>query len=429
MFHENFGDGGLNGCNGLIAVSPPAPVDGYARKYILDGGMLLHHLLQLLEHPQSHRAISFGVIRVLARLSRQSLRLVGVRILQGFEPVDFIAQLRLFKYQRITGRRRFHVRSIGCFSPDVAETVDAAVVILYLRDHPCLVLKELPAPRIVGLLGRIAENGDLETLRVAGVELVALADDPPFPLFKVAWSPRRINVMQSHKPLLDVRPCAHLGRTAHQEADVAAIDRFEQFILGGRRAVIVDERDFVRRHAALGQLLLDVVVNGVSVRAGDTHDVSDRYRFSIGANVDVVFGVVVVDGILGNVAVLFAPRHPYIARGRVVQLPGRFFERFGLRRRGPHESAAGGVVQRAQPFFLDDEKWKFLEVLQGVQGAAPRRDLVAFRVAHVYALLGRCHAAAARQRNRQITKYELCAFVRMPFVVKIHHPVDGQIDF
>ena len=47
---------------------------------------------------------------------------------------------------------------------------------------------------------------------------IALSDDTPCPLLQVAGTPGSVQIMQSDKPVLHIRACAHFCRAAHEDA-------------------------------------------------------------------------------------------------------------------------------------------------------------------------------------------------------------------
>ena len=79
------------------------------------------------------------------------------------------------------------------------------------------------------------------------VDLVALADDPAFALFHVAWTPRYVYVVRGGSPVLDVDTNADLLGRADQHSDFSAANLVEQVFSRRRRLVVVDKRDLVIR--------------------------------------------------------------------------------------------------------------------------------------------------------------------------------------
>ena len=65
-------------------------------------------------------------------------------------------------------------------------------------------LQQLPAARVVGLLGCIAPDEHLEAVRIARVEHITLANDAAFALLKVGWPPWCVNMVQSYQTFLHV---------------------------------------------------------------------------------------------------------------------------------------------------------------------------------------------------------------------------------
>ena len=89
---------------------------------------------------------------------------------------------------------------------------------------------------------------------------VALTDDASGSLFKVARSPRCIQVMQGNQPILAIRACAHFRRAAKQNPYIAGAHFAEKLLLFGFGVSFVDERNLLARNAHIDQLLADIVV-------------------------------------------------------------------------------------------------------------------------------------------------------------------------
>ena len=136
--------------------------------------------------------------------------LVSVRCLQALQADHFIAQLGFFQNHRVAGSGGLHVSRVGSLAINIFDLVDCSIEVAQLFDAARFVFKDLPAAGVVGLLGCVAADENLKSIRVAFVQFIATANRPALSLLKVARPPRCINVMQGNKALLYVRSGAHL---------------------------------------------------------------------------------------------------------------------------------------------------------------------------------------------------------------------------
>jgi hypothetical protein len=120
-------------------------------------------------------------------------------------------------------------------------------------DELRLALQRLPHVGVERPLGDVADDLDV------GVE-VALAHDPAVALLDVGGPPRRVEVVQRDRALLNVRADAHLLARADQHADPAVAGRGEHLRLLRVVLRLVDVPDRRRVHPAGDELGLERVV-------------------------------------------------------------------------------------------------------------------------------------------------------------------------
>ena len=111
--------------------------------------------------------------------------LPGVRSLKAGQLADFGPEFEFLQDQRIAGGGRLHFGRAGRRPCNVLHFPAFHRAGAYLLDKPGLALDGLPHPGIVGLLGRVAVDADLEVFGIGVAQLVALPDDPAFALLQV----------------------------------------------------------------------------------------------------------------------------------------------------------------------------------------------------------------------------------------------------
>src|SRR5690606_7798975 len=105
------------------------------------------------------------------------------------------------------------------------------IALANLLDEPRLGLDPLPLACIESVLGGIAEDLDLETVRILCIQLVALTDAAAVTLLKVRRPPWCVQVVESNETVLHVGARPHLGRRTEQEPDPTRTDFPKQFLL------------------------------------------------------------------------------------------------------------------------------------------------------------------------------------------------------
>ena len=91
--------------------------------------------------------------------------------------------------------------------------------------------------------------------------LIALTLDAAFSLCEIAGPPRAIQIVKCDQTILYVGSRAHLGCAAHQDAHLTAAYLCEQFPLFDLRIGIVDERDLLRGHTGVNELLTHILID------------------------------------------------------------------------------------------------------------------------------------------------------------------------
>ena len=109
-----------------------------------------------------------------------------------------------------------------------------------LRNEFLFVLHRLPQVGIESSLGNIAVHMDQRIL-------VALALDTALALGKVSRTPRTIQVMERHKPVLHIGASAHFGGAAQQDAHLPSANLGKQFFLLHLGLGFVDKKQSARR--------------------------------------------------------------------------------------------------------------------------------------------------------------------------------------
>ena len=177
------------------------------------------------------------------------------------KPARLLAEVHFLKDQGIAGRSGLHLGCIGRFAGDVLDFPKLGAALADLLDKPCLAFDRLPLPGVQRVLGGIAQDLDLEPVGILGIEFVALTDTTAVALFEIRRPPRCIEMVKGNKPVLHVGAGAHLRSRSEQETDLAGSHLAEQLLLLEIGIGVVDECDFAGRHAAVDQLLPQIVVD------------------------------------------------------------------------------------------------------------------------------------------------------------------------
>ena len=91
---------------------------------------------------------------------------------------------------------------------------------------------------------------------------ITLADDTTGALFQVARSPRRIEVMECDKPVLDIHTGTHFEGRTHEHSYLSGTDFGEEFLLTSFGVGLVDKGDLFPRDASGNEFFADVIVHG-----------------------------------------------------------------------------------------------------------------------------------------------------------------------
>jgi hypothetical protein len=126
----------------------------------------------------------------------------------------------------------------------------------------------LPDSRIVCPFCGVVVNAHLKSIRIALVESVTLADNPPVALFQIGRTPGRIKVVRGHKTFLDIHARAHFGRATHEYANPPGLHIGKQLCFPQICVGIVDEGDLIGGYAFVYKFALYIVVDGKPRRKG-----------------------------------------------------------------------------------------------------------------------------------------------------------------
>ena len=91
--------------------------------------------------------------------------------------------------------------------------------------------------------------------------LISLPDGPARSLLQIPWTPRAVQVVTGNDPVLHIRACAHLKRTAHKDTDSAPPDFGKQFLFSHIRIGVMDKGNFLRRDSPCQKFIPDVIVH------------------------------------------------------------------------------------------------------------------------------------------------------------------------
>ena len=176
---------------------------------------------------------------------------------QGDESLDLVLQFDLTQIPRIAGGDGFGFcgRRADVSAVEAVDFGVHGVAAAYLFDEQRFGLHLLPHDRVVGSFGDIGEDFDLAVL-------VALPDDSSLPLFEISGPPRYVDVVQGQGAPLEIRSGAHLFGRADDDRHVSAIAGGEQRLHLAGLAGLMDEADFLCRHSAVDQFILDRGVDG-----------------------------------------------------------------------------------------------------------------------------------------------------------------------
>ena len=146
-----------------------------------------------------------------------------------------------------------HRELVGLPFAKVLEPADRGVARECGRDEAGLALVVLPHGGVERTFGSVSEDIDL-------VVLVALANDPAFPLLDLRRQPWDIEMVESLEPQLCIDAGPHRLGTPDQEADLAGADIAEQPLLGLGLFIVLHKRDLRGGHAKPGQLIADKAI-------------------------------------------------------------------------------------------------------------------------------------------------------------------------
>ena len=90
---------------------------------------------------------------------------------------------------------------------------------------------------------------------------VALTDDAAAALLQITGTPRAVEIVERHKPVLNVHTGTHLEGAAHKHTHLTGTHLCEQFLLPNFGIGFMDERDLLTGDAAGYELFPDVVIN------------------------------------------------------------------------------------------------------------------------------------------------------------------------
>ena len=79
---------------------------------------------------------------------------------------------------------------------------------------------------------------------------IALSLNTPLTLFEVTGTPGSIEIVESYKPVLHIRPCAHLGSAAHEYTHLPGAHFREQLFFLCVGVCVVDKGNLVLRYSA-----------------------------------------------------------------------------------------------------------------------------------------------------------------------------------
>ena len=171
------------------------------------------------------------------------------------QPSHIYIQVHLFLNAFVTGTERLDLRIGQSGFIDIVAGPHRRFGGHDLRDKLLLVLQGLPQIRIEGGLRHIAVNMNF------GVH-IALTDDTTGSLFQVARSPRRIEVMERDKPVLDIHTGTHFEGRTHEHSHLSGTDFGEEFLLTGFSVGLMNKGDLFPRDASGNELFADVIVHG-----------------------------------------------------------------------------------------------------------------------------------------------------------------------
>jgi hypothetical protein len=139
------------------------------------------------------------------------------------ELADFGVNLDLLDDGRIAGRDRLNLGVRESATVEVLCCPDRRFAAHNLLDKACLGFQRLPHIRVEGALCHIAVDLNLFVR-------IALSQDSPLTLLDIARAPRRVEVMECHKPSLHVGAGTHLFRGAEKYPHSARIDAIKEHL-------------------------------------------------------------------------------------------------------------------------------------------------------------------------------------------------------
>ena len=170
------------------------------------------------------------------------------------QPGYIHVQVHLFLDSRITGAQRFDLRIGQRRFIHVLAGTHRAFTGHNLRNELLLVFYCLPKVGVKRGLGDIAVDRDFRVH-------VALTDNAACALLQVTGPPGTIQIMQRDQPVLYVGARAHLGRAAHQYANLTGAHPGKQFLFLDLRVGFMDEGDLFCRDTAFYEFLANVIID------------------------------------------------------------------------------------------------------------------------------------------------------------------------
>ena len=190
------------------------------------------------------------------RLRHALLQPITVVVIGCFEqrkPSDLNIEVHLLFYLWIPRTERLYLRVLQHGLVHILTAPQRASACHNLRYKLLLVFDRLIKISVKRLFRHVPVYIDVAIA-------VALADYPASALFQVCRTPRAIQVVRRHKPVLYVSAGSHLLRASHKDADTAFANFCEQRCFLRLCVSVVDEGYLIFRHSGIHQLLFYVVI-------------------------------------------------------------------------------------------------------------------------------------------------------------------------
>lgn len=191
------------------------------------------------------------------KLYQPVLQLVLLPVVVGFEELELgyrRLQLGLFLDAGVAGGEGLDLGVGEGGFVHVLAAPGGALGGHHLPDELLLCLHDGPVIGVEGALGHVLENLHL-------LILVSLAQDAPLPLLNVGGPPGTIQMVQRHKPVLDIGARPHFGGGPQQHPDLPLADLGEQLRLLRLGLGVVNVGDLLGGDPLGHELVLDVVVD------------------------------------------------------------------------------------------------------------------------------------------------------------------------